>query len=482
MMSLVLFTSYKYALFVAAAFCVYYLAARFSRGRRIQNLALLVLSYVFYAIWDWRWCLLLAGVTATGFLGALLLARLEARRGLVLLAVLLIDLAALGTFKYFGFFADSFSAALRGVGLHADWVTLHLVLPVGLSYYLFQNLSYVDRRLPPAACLPTRGVVDVRHRARASSRSCSPGPSRGHVTFCRSSPSAAPSTTAAPATACARCCWGLTKKMRHRRQHRRASSTTCWRNARGSTASRCSLAAVALRAADLLRLLRLHRHRHRHRPCSSAFDFPRTSTTPYRPPTSHEFWRRWHITLSSWLRDYLYIPLGGSRGGAWRHLPSICSITMLLGGLWHGASWTFIVWGGLHGSYLVIESRLRSAGERVRRASWERGKAVLAGVVVFALVTFAWVFFRAPSLSAALQFIGQAFSHPTGVGDFVRFVPTLLLSAALLVYEWFTRGWEHGLAISAAPLPARWASYVGLGMALLIFGFLGVSQGIYVQF
>jgi hypothetical protein len=97
-------------------------------------------------------------------------------------------------------------------------------------------------------------------------------------------------------------------------------------------------------------------------------------------------------------------------------------------------------------------------------------------------VTFAWVFFRAPSLGAATAFIGQALMHPVGVEGVGRFVPTLLLSAALLVYEWFTRGWEHGLSISAAPLPARWAAYVGLCMALLIFGYLGARQAIYVQF
>lgn len=476
-MSLVLFTSYKYALFVAAAFCVYYLAARFSRGRRIQNLALLVLSYVFYAIWDWRWCLLLAGVTATGFLGALLLARLEARRGLVLLAVLLIDLAALGTFKYFGFFADSFSAALRGVGLHADWVTLHLVLPVGLSYYLFQNLSYVIdvyRRNMPA----TRGVVEY-----ATALSFFPQLLAGPITRPRDLlPQLSERRTFDDARArdgLRQVLWGLTKKMLIA-DNIGVQVDYVWHNVSRldgvslltaavlySMQIYCDFSGYADIAIGSAKLFNLR--------LSKNFDYP------YFSVSVRMFWRRWHITLASWMRDYVYIPLGGSRVGAWRHAFNLL-VTFLIVGLWHGASWTFVIWGGLHGSYLVIESRLRSAGERVRRASWERGKAVLAGVVVFALVTFAWVFFRAPSLSAALQFIGQAFSHPTGVGDFVRFVPTLLLSAALLVYEWFTRGWEHGLAISAAPLPARWASYVGLGMALLIFGFLGVSQGIYVQF
>jgi D-alanyl-lipoteichoic acid acyltransferase DltB (MBOAT superfamily) len=185
------------------------------------------------------------------------------------------------------------------------------------------------------------------------------------------------------------------------------------------------------------------------------------------------------------MRDYVYIPLGGSRVGPWRHACNLLA-TFLLVGLWHGASWTFVVWGGLHGSYLVIESqlrgRLRATGTRVRSAARERLATILTGLLVFALVTFAWIFFRAPTLSAATQFIGQALAHPAGAGELGRFLPTLALSAALLLYEWLTRGWEHGLAIAAIPLPARWAAYVGLGMALLVFGFLGVSKGIYVQF
>ncbi len=107
--------------------------------------------------------------------------------------------------------------------------------------------------------------------------------------------------------------------------------------------------------------------------------------------------------------------------------------------------------------------------------------AILADVVVFALVTFAWVFFRAPTLSAAIDYIGQAPAHPAGTGDHGRLLPVLGLSASL-VYEWFTRGWEHGLSISGAPLPARWAACGGLCISLLIFGYLGTRQGIYVQF
>jgi alginate O-acetyltransferase complex protein AlgI len=472
-----LFTSYEYGVFAVVAFAAYNLVTRASRGRLVQNLLLLLLSYIFYALWDWRWCLLLAGVTASGFLGGLLLARLEARRRLVLVGVLFIDLAALGAFKYFGFFADSFATVLRGFGLRADWVTLNLVLPIGISYYVFQNLSYVIdvyRRTMPAS----RGAVEY-----AVALSFFPQLLAGPITRPRDLlPQLFERRVFDDARArdgLRQVLWGLTKKMLIA-DNIGVQVDYVWHNLARTDGLSLVTAAVlysvqiycdfsgyadiAIGSAKLFNL-RLWKN----------FDYP------YFSVSVRMFWRRWHITLASWMRDYVYIPLGGSRVGAWRHAFNLLA-TFLLVGLWHGADWTFVVWGALHGSYLVVESRLRTRGTPAGEQRWQPARAIGAAVVVFALVTFAWIFFRAPSLSAATEFIGQAFMHPTGSGDFVRFVPALLLSAALLLYEWFTRGWEHGLSIAAVPLAARWVAYLGLSMGLLIFGYLGASQGIYVQF
>lgn len=472
-----LFTSYQYGVFAVLAFATYYVVTRASRGRLAQNLVLLLLSYVFYAIWDWRWCLLLAGVTATGFFGALLLTRLEARRGLVLLAVLLVNLAALGTFKYFGFFADSFAALLRGFGLHADSVTLSLVLPIGISYFTFQNLSYVIdvyRRELPA----TRGVVEY-----ATALSFFPQLLAGPITRPRDLvPQLSRCRTYDDARArdgLRQVLWGLTKKMLIA-DNIGVQVDYVWHNISRmdgvslvtaavlySIQIYCDFSGYADIAIGTAKLFNLR--------LSKNFDYP------YFSVSMRMFWRRWHITLASWMRDYVYIPLGGSRVGPWRHAFNLL-VTFLLVGLWHGADWTFVVWGGLHGSYLVAENRLRSHGSPAGSLRWGAARALLAGTVIFALVTFAWIFFRAPSLGAAAEFVGRAAAHPTGAGEFWRFVPTLLLSVALLGYEWLTRGWEHGLSISSIPLAARWATYLGLSMALLIFGYLGASQGIYVQF
>ena len=173
---------------------------------------------------------------------------------------------------------------------------------------------------------------------------------------------------------------------------------------------------LRLRHADLRRLQRLHRHRHRHRRCCSAIRFPQNFDRPYSALSLQDFWRRWHITLSRWLRDYLYIPLGGSRGSGasvYRNL----MLTMVLGGLWHGAAWTFVVWGGLHGMYQCV-GHWRTG----RRADQEADgtlrpsvippnlRPVLAWLATFNLVCFAWIFFRAESFSAAFELIAGLFN------------------------------------------------------------------------
>ncbi len=487
-----LLTSYKYVLFVLLGFCVYYTVGWFARRARggrhsrpehgglAQNLTMLVLGYGFYALWDWRWCLLLAGVTLSGFGGALLLSKLKSHRRLVLVAALVLNLAALGFFKYFDFFAESFASLLGAAGLRADWVTLNLVLPVGLSYYVFQNLSYVidvyrgdvERVAGPveyAAALsffpallagpitrPRDLVPQLRER-----RDFDEGRARDGLR---------------------QMLWGFFKKML-------VADTIglqidhVWGDlgaADGVAAAAvavlysiqiyCDFSGYADIAIGTGKLLNLQ--------LSKNFDHP------YFATSVREFWRRWHMTLSGWMRDYLYIPLGGNRVKAVRNALNVL-VTFLLVGLWHGAAWTFVVWGALHGLYLVVENSFRAWGRR-RTGGQSGGKGpwreALAGVAVFAAVTIAWVFFRAPSLAEAVEFLGRGFVQPWGLGDHARYLPALLLGGGVMAYEWLTRRLEHGLALTGLPVVARWAVYLVCCLALVIFGQLGGREGIYVQF
>ncbi|MDD3643810.1 MAG: MBOAT family protein [Candidatus Krumholzibacteria bacterium] len=472
-----LFTSYKYALFAGIAFCVYYLATRLSRGRSVQNLALLGLSYLFYAFWDWRWCLLLLGVTATGFMAGILLTRSRVNRRWILVLALLTNLGALGAFKYFGFFAGSFASLMRGFGLHADWATLNLVLPVGLSYYVFQNLSYVIdvyRR----DTIPTTGAVEY-----ATALSFFPQLLAGPITRPRDLlPQLLERRTFDDDRArdgLRQILWGLTKKMLVA-DSIGSQVNHVWANVGqvdGLTLAisavlysfqiYCDFSGYADIAIGTAKIFNLR--------LSGNFDYPYFSTSV------RSFWRRWHITLAGWMRDYLYIPLGGSRTGAFRGVLNLL-ITFLVVGLWHGANWTFVVWGLLHGSFLAIERIFRRGDPKTdgkERGAW---MSILDAAIVFALVTFAWVFFRAPSLEAAIAYLGRGLRVPFDAVEHARYVPVLALSAGLLVYERFMRRREHGLSISGLPPAARWAVYLAICMALLLFGHLGGREGIYVQF
>jgi alginate O-acetyltransferase complex protein AlgI len=482
-----LFTSYKYALFVLVAFGIYWAAARLSNGRRLQNLTLLGLSYGFYALWDWRWCLLLSCVTASGFLGAALLARPRSPRKGILVGVLLLNLGALAAFKYFQFFAGSLQALLGTMGLHTDQVTLSLVLPVGISYYVFQNLSYVIdvyRR----AVMPTKELLEY-----ATALSFFPQLLAGPITRPRDLlPQLMRRRDFDDQRArdgLRQILWGLTKKMviadniglQVDHVWSRLGSvdglTLAISAVLYSIQIYCDFSGYADIAIGTAKLFNLR--------LSKNFDYPYFSTSV------RAFWRRWHITLASWMRDYVYISLGGNRVSPPRQVFNVL-VTFLLVGLWHGADWTFVIWGLLHGTYLAVETRLRAATWRSRKparapevaiqappAQW---RSVIAAVLVFALVTLAWIFFRAPSLSAAVDYFVQGFSEPLGPVDHLRYVPALLLSAALLTYEWFTRRWEYGLAVARLPMPVRWIAYAGLCLVILFAGYFGNREGIYVQF
>ena len=207
------------------------------------------------------------------------------------------------------------------------------------------------------------------------------------------------------------------------------------------------------------------------------YQFPRNFDQPYRAASLQDFWRRWHISLSLWLRDYLYIPLGGNRGG----LGGICRnlmITMILGGLWHGASWTFAIWGALHGVVLSIERVWRE----VRRKSWPRMPAIIGILITFHVVCVGWIFFRSDSFQAALQFMASMLVW--------RGIPTLAspLAIALIVLGLSTQALPpraiEGVAARVGRLPAL-AFGLMIGVLILLIDMLrpdGVAPFIYYQF
>ncbi len=401
-------------------------------------------SYVFYGYADWRFMALLAASTIANQLAAgAIHASDDARtRRRILTAIIVFDLGLLGVFKYFDFFIESVNRVLTSAGLGAPLPILAIALPVGISFFTFQAISY---------------VVDVYHRVIkpatfldfAIYEAFFPHLVAGPIVRAREflpqlmSPRNRSSIPAGPAVFLI--AGGLFKKIVLADllatrivdpvfgSPQAYSALEVWVAIIGYAVQiYCDFSAYTDIAIGLALLL--------------GFRFPQNFDRPYAARSLQDFWRRWHMTLSRWLRDYLYIPLGGSRGSSAKTYRNLM-LTMLIGGLWHGASWTFVVWGGIHGAGLCLErwaSRrprrapspqepprtpsvaqgvLAAAGEtRRRRFRSHRPKDVtpapseastggapqwLAVLTTFLVVCFAWVFFRSPDLATAFEVLGQ---------------------------------------------------------------------------
>lgn len=380
-----LFHTAEFALFMALAWVVYWALRTRERPRTV---ALTLASWGFYAAWDWRFLALLLVSTIVDFVCARQIAAGGERRGRWLALSVIVNLGILATFKYLDFFASSTVAALQALGMQADWVSLHLVLPVGISFYTFQTLGY---------------TIDV-HRGR--SPACEEfWPFAAYVAFfpqlvagpIERVSTLLPQLRRTPEFAIAdqleggrRFLIGLWKKLVIADNLGAyvdwvfatpveqvagyqvvlgvlAFAGQIWADFSGYTD-------MALGVARTLGI-RL----------SENFDAPYLARGP------RDFWRRWHITLSTWLRDYVYVPLGGNRRGPIRTQINL-GLTMLLGGLWHGAAWTFVIWGAFHGLWLAIDRTLLGQG------AWRI-------VPTFALVCVGWLIFRAPSLEVAVGFL-----------------------------------------------------------------------------
>jgi D-alanyl-lipoteichoic acid acyltransferase DltB (MBOAT superfamily) len=401
-------------------------------------------SYVFYGWWDWRFILLLVAATFVNQALGVLIARARARAGggraarrwLELSVVA--NLAALGYFKYVDFFAVNLDDLLSSVGLGAPLPLLRVLLPVGISFLVFRVLTYtIDiyrGELAPASTLDFGVYVAFFPYLLA-------GPIARARDFLPQLSSPRDPRSVDAGRAFMLILGGLAKKMLiadylsthivngvFASPQSFSSWETLWGILAYSAQIYCDVSAYADIAIGIALLL--------------GFELPENFNAPYAARTIQDFWRRWHITLSSWLRDYLYIPLGGSRRGRGRTSVDLVG-TFLLAGLWHGAGWTFVFWGGMHGVGLAFE-RARADTRRARglpEPGATAGARALQRLAVFAFVSVAWVFFRADSMGGAfavlwrlvagLGSIGSAVTWPVvglvllGIG--IQYVPRRLI-------------------------------------------------------
>jgi D-alanyl-lipoteichoic acid acyltransferase DltB (MBOAT superfamily) len=425
-----LFPTLSFGLF----FLVVFAAVWSAWSNEWRKLLLLVASWVFYRAWDWRFVPLLILSALINWGTAVLVAGSadpNMRRRLLVGGVAA-NLAMLGFFKYFGFFAEQATSLLALSGVHQDAALMQVILPVGTSFFTFQGISYVvdvaKGRVPPARLLDLLLLMSffphlvagpiVRAADLVPQLQSAPRLNRGMV-----------------AMGLLLIVWGLFKKAV-------IASELATRFVDPVFAAPalhapidlilaaygyavqiyCDFSAYSDMAIGLAALL--------------GYRFPRNFDRPYRAESLQEFWRRWHISLSRWLRDYLYIDaLGGSRGGKWKVYRNLM-LTMLLGGLWHGASWTFVIWGGLHGGALAAERwwAQSAAAKRVTMPRWARI------ALTFHVVVLGWIFFRAASFGDAIAYLGGIFVPAEGGA-----VTVTPLAVALILF---------GLALHALPWDA----------------------------
>lgn len=466
-------------LFPTLAFGVFFLFVYFTawsldreNGRR--KLFLLLASWFFYAQWDWRFVALLIASAVLNWGVAVLIDRSDEQRrrkwlvGLGVAANLLI----LGFFKYYGFFVEQAGDLLSRFGWERDLPLLEIVLPVGISFFTFQGISYVvdvHRGKTPVA----KSLLDVMLLM-----SFFPHLVAGPIV--RASDllpqfERAPRLTREIAThGLLLICWGLFKKtvIASELSVRLVDPVFFDPSAYGTwdlmaavygyaVQIYCDFSAYSDMAIGIAALLG----------CS----FPRNFDQPYRASSMQDFWRRWHISLSSWLRDYLYVPLGGGRKGLARSCLNVF-ITMLLGGLWHGAAWTFVAWGALHGGVQVVERLGRAViGDRKGPPAW------LGVLVTFHIVCLGWILFRAETFPMAMEVLaGLGRLEPATVAT--PFLTVLIVGG--LAMHWLPARAVEGIATWMKPAPSLTMGLL-IGAAILMVEAVrpeGVAPFIYFQF
>lgn len=447
-----LFNSVEFLIFLPIVFLLYWSMA----GKvKMQNVFVVIASYLFYGWWDAKFLLLIAFTTVCSFVSGLLIGKCEANRGKAKILCgtnIAINLAVLCLFKYYDFFVDSFAGLLAAFGMEADYVTLHLVLPVGISFYTFQALSYsID--VYRGKLSPTNDLVAFTAYicffpqlvAGPIERATNLLPQfvrRRHFDYARA------------VDGMRQILWGLFKKI--------------------VVADGCAVAvdkvfgdyafydSGSLLLAAILFAMQIYGDFSGYSDIAIGtsrlfgIDLMRNFRFPYFSRDIAEFWRRWHISLNTWFRDYVYIPLGGSRCGKAKVFRNTM-IIFLLSGLWHGANWTFVVWGAFHAllflPLLLTGSNRRYLDDVAQGRILPSAKEFLSMLVTFALVVIGWIIFRADTIGDAYGYIVRMFASGQWCVP-VHGKEPLCYAVIMLIAEWLQRNREHALQLDG--VKNRW--------------------------
>jgi D-alanyl-lipoteichoic acid acyltransferase DltB (MBOAT superfamily) len=481
-----LFNSIDFAIFLPIVFILYWFGTK--NNLKLQNFLVVVASYVFYGWWDWRFLSLILFSTLVDYTVGLKLKTQDnqTKRRLLLWTSILVNLGFLGFFKYYNFFLDNFITAFSFLGTEIKANSLNIILPVGISFYTFQTLSYsIDvyrRKLEPTNdFIAFSAFVSFFPQLVA-------GPIERASNLLPQFYEKRTFDYSKAVDGMRQILWGLFKKI--------VIADNCahfanliFNNSADYSGSTLVLGAlffafqiygdfsgysdIAIGTARLF-----------------GFDLMRNFAFPYFSRDIAEFWRRWHISLSTWFRDYLYIPLGGSRGGTWMKVRNTF-IIFIVSGFWHGANWTFIVWGALNAIYflpLLLTKTNRTNLEIVAKGKFFPSiKELSLMLLTFGLTVFAWIFFRAENIGHAFSYLSEIFSYSLfSMPDLAGMENILSVSLSLVLFlfiEWTGR--ENQYAIEKIGILkirlARYAFYYALIFAIFWLG--GKEQTfIYFQF
>lgn len=479
-----LFNSIDFVIFLPIVFLLYWFVT--NHNLKLQNLFLLIASYVFYGWWDWRFLTLIIFSSFIDFsIGkALEKTSRKSKRKTLLLLSLTVNLGLLGVFKYYNFFAESFEQAFTFFGstFHAN--RLDIVLPVGISFYTFQTLSYtID--IYRNKLKPTKNIISFFAFVSFFPQLVA-GPIERASNLLPQFHKKRIFNYNYATDGMRQILWGLFKKI--------VIADNCavyvndifdnYGDFSGSTLFLggilfafqiyCDFSGYSDIAIGVSRLF--------------GFNLMKNFAFPYFSRDIAEFWRRWHISLSTWFRDYLYIPLGGSKGSNLKKIRNIF-IIFLVSGFWHGANWTFIIWGFLNALYflplMLLNKNRVNTNTVAEDKTFANFKEVSQIVITFFITVIAWVFFRAENVRIAFDYLSIMFSKSlfkTFDYEGLNLIYIGLIFM-LIIVEWFQRQKEHGLDFNTGKYtkPIRWSIYIIIILIIVVFG-NSQQEFIYFQF
>ena len=476
------FNSFHFAVFFIGVFFLYWFV--FNKKLKIQNLFLVFCSYFFYACWDWRFLFLLIFSTFLDYFSGIQIARVskKTQKKFWLILSVGLNLGFLGFFKYYNFFVESFAELLQAIGFTPHLTTLNIILPVGISFYTFHGLSYVfdiyyDRIKPTYNWVDYTLFVSFFPLLVA-------GPIERATHLLPQVQKERVFNYQKTVDGLKQILWGLIKKM--------VIADNCAEQVNVIFANHETMSGSTLAMGAILFAFQIYGDFSGYTDIALGtarllgFELLKNFNYPYFSRSIAEFWRRWHISLTTWFRDYLYIPLGGSRKGMAKTIRNTFVI-FLVSGFWHGANWTFLIWGGLNALFIMPSIVLKTNRHNLDVVAQGRilpsFKEFAQLLITFLLASFAWIFFRAESVSIAFAYVSEIFSPSFFTVPDIVTGKIIFLIALFLIVEWSGRSDNYAIEKIGSTWcrSFRWTFYYIIIIVWMLF-YATNEQFIYFQF